>query len=383
MVDIKERAGVYVRQSEGYDAFIPKPLLPAPALELDNEMLNLLSQADRNLGRLDGATETLPNPDLFVFMYLRKEAVLSSQIEGTQASLLDLLEFEAEAPYHGGSPDVDEVANYVNAMNYGLDQIREGRPLSVPLLQEIHGLLLEDVRGGEHLPGELRPEQNWIGPLGGSISEAVFIPPPVPEMKKAMADLEQFLVSEVSLPPLIQVGLAHCQFETIHPFLDGNGRMGRLLITFLLTVEEYLQRPLLYLSHFFRQYRSDYFDRLQAVRDDGDWEGWLKFFLQGIYDVSRQATDTAKEIMAMREEHRQLIQAKMPRASGSALNLLEFLYKRPMVSVARVEEVTGLSFPAANRLVSRLEKLELLRETTGQRRYRLFAYQPYLDILLE
>lgn len=383
MVKMAGRAGRYVVQSEGYRSFVPHPLPPDPAVNVDNAMLNLLSHADRNLGRLNGATETLPDPDLFVFMYVRKEAVLSSQIEGTQSSLIDLLEFEAGGRRPDHPRDVVEVSNYVDAMNYGLDQIKRGRRLSTALIQEIHGHLLRHGRGSGHRPGELRPVQNWIGPPGGGIRGAVFIPPTVPDMRKALADFERFLLSDKSLPPLFKVGLAHGQFETIHPFLDGNGRMGRLLISFLLTIEGSLERPLLYLSHFFRQNRNTYYDRLQAVRDDGDWEGWLGFFLKGVDEVSKQATETARKIVWLREEHRRLIQENLGRRAGSGLSLLEFMYQRPMVAVSDIQKITGLSFPSANDLVARLEGLAIMKEQTGQKRYRVFAYRPYLDILLE
>ena len=383
MTKATERAGHYAMQPEGYRAYVPKPLPPDPPVDFDSSMLNVLSQADRNLGRLGGATVTLPDPDLFVFMYVRKEAVLSSQIEGTQSSLMDLLEFEAGARLRGHPRDVIEVSNYIDAMNHGLDQIARGRELSIALIQEIHGRLLSRGRGSSHSPGELRSVQNWIGATGRGVKGAAFVPPTVPEMRKALADLEHFLLADRSLPPLVKVGLAHCQFETIHPFLDGNGRMGRLLITFLLTAEGYLERPLLYLSHYFRQNRASYYDTLQAVRDKGDWEGWLRFFLKGVDEVSRQATETAKRIIHLREEHRRLIQGKLGRRAGSALDLIEFMYRHPMVSVNDVQRISGLSFPSANELAIELEGLALLKEQTGNRRNRVFAYQPYLDIILE
>ncbi len=383
MVKTTARAGQYAMQPEGYRTYVPKPLPPNPPIDFDSSMLSILSQADRNLGRLSGATETLPNPDLFVFMYIRKEAVLSSQIEGTQSSLIDLLEYEAGARLRGHPRDVVDVSNYIDAMNHGLGQIARGRELSVALVQEIHARLLSRGRGSSHSPGELRSVQNWIGPSERGIEDAAFVPPAVPEMRKALDDLERFLLTERSLPPLVKVGLAHSQFETIHPFLDGNGRMGRLLITFLLTAEGYLERPLLYLSHYFRQNRSSYYDTLQAVRDEGDWEGWLRFFLKGVDEVSRQATETAKRIIQLREEHRRLIQNAMGRRAGGALILIEFMYQHPMVSVNDMQRVTGLSFPSANELAVELEGLALLNEQTGNRRNRVFAYRPYLDIILD
>jgi len=383
MAGRRGRAGSYVAQPEGFRAFSPRPLPPVPPLDVDARLLNLLSRADRNLGGLNGATETLPNPDLFVFMYVRKEAVLSSQIEGTQSSLLDLLEYEAGAPRSSHPRDVVEVSNYVDAMNHGLDQIKQGRPFSVDLLREIHARLLRRGRGSAHRPGEFRSVQNWIGPPGRGIRGAVFIPPSVPEMRRALADLERFIVKDKSLPPLLKAGLAHCQFETIHPFLDGNGRMGRLLVTFLLTMEGFLDRPLLYLSHYFRENRAAYYETLQAVRDRGDWEGWLEFFLTGVDLVSRQATETARRIVRLREEHRRSVQERLGRRAGNGLSLLEHMYRHPMVSVNDVGRVTGLTFPSASALVAGLGELGLLKEQTGQKRYRLYSYQPYLDILLD
>jgi len=266
-----DRAGKYVRQIGGYKAFIPKNLPPDPPIKMDGEMLTLLSQADRELGRLDGSTETLPNPDLFVFMYVRKEAVLSSQIEGTQASLMDVLEFEAHAVRTGRPKDVHEVVNYVAAMNYGLDRLKS-LPLSLRLIREIHAALLEGVRGSKRNPGEFRRSQNWVGPNGSTLASAIYVPPPPHEMGMALDNFEKFLHDKTSMPFLIKVGIAHAQFETIHPFVDGNGRVGRLLITFLLCQKEILKHPLLYLSHYFKLHRSEYYDRLQAIRDVGNWE---------------------------------------------------------------------------------------------------------------
>ncbi len=281
----KDRAGQYIQQPTGYKAFIPSDLPPNPSVGMDPEMWDLLSRADRALGRLDGSTEILPNPDLFVFMYVRKEAVLSSQIEGTQASLMDVLEFEAQAMDSGKPSDVEEVVNYVGAMNHGLQRLQE-LPLSLRLIREIHEKLLANVRGGERNPGEFRSRQNWIGPPGCKLSEAFFVPPPPVEMMRALGELEKFLHDESPMPFLIKVGLAHAQFETIHPFLDGNGRVGRLLITFLLCEKGILKRPLLYLSWYFKKNRGEYYDKLQSVRDRGDWESWLKFFLKGVEQVA-------------------------------------------------------------------------------------------------
>ncbi len=368
------RGGRYVLQPSGYKAFIPAPL--PPKIDIDTELQTLLSKADRALGRLDGSIQTLPNPDLFVFMYVRKEAVLSSQIEGTQASLNDVIKAEAEIFNDAKKTDVSEVINYVAAMNYGLKRLDQ-LPLSRRLILEIHARLLKDVRGNRMNPGEMRRSQNWIGPAGCTLTEATFVPPPFEEAEQAFSNLEKFLHDESPIPPLIRIGLAHAQFETIHPFLDGNGRMGRLLITFFLCEREILQKPVLYISHFFKQYRSEYYDRLQSVRDRGEWEAWLKFFLRGIAEVAAQATETAKKIVALREEHRSLIAEKFGRQGGKAIRLLERLYERPTVSVNDVCQLLEISFPNANALVEKFTEHRLLFEMTGQARNRVFLYRPY------
>lgn len=382
MVASEARAGRYVKQLEGYRAFIPEPLPPNPPLAYDDELMTLLSDADRSLGRLDGSTDALPNPDLFVFMYVRREAALSSQIEGTQASLIDLLEFEAQAAEPARPVDVEEIANYVAAMNYGLQRL-EALPVSLRLIREIHERLLSGVRGSERTPGEFRRSQNWIGPPGCTLTQATYVPPPVAQMKDALGKWESFIHDQQSMPALVKVGLAHGQFETIHPFLDGNGRVGRLLITFLLVENRILTRPLLYLSHFFKQHRQSYYDHLQAIRDGGDWEMWLKFFLRGVAQVARGATDNARRIVAMREEHRSLITSNLGRGAGKGLVLLEQLYFRPIVNVNTVMGITDLSFARANSLVSQFQELGLLREMTGRRRNRVFSYEPYMSLFQE
>ncbi|MBB6249293.1 Fic family protein [Rhodanobacter sp. A1T4] len=376
------RAGRYIAQPTGYRAFFPTPLPPQPSVRLEGELQTLLSLADRALGRLDGSIQTLPNPDLFVFMYVRKEAVLSSQIEGTQSSLQDLLAAEAHILAPDRPRDVDEVVNYVAAMNYGLSRLQE-LPVSVRLIREIHERLLQGVRGMRLTPGELRVSQNWIGPAGCTLNEASYVPPPPHEVPLALGALETFLHADSELPQLIQIGLAHAQFETIHPFLDGNGRVGRLLITFLLCQREILLKPVLYLSHFFKQHRTEYYERLQAVRDGGDWEGWLGFFLRGVASVSREATETARRILALREDHRARVTAGLGRAAGNGHKVLEQLYQRPIVSVADVQALTTTTFTAANNLVSRLVELGVLVEATGYRRNRLFRYQAYIELFGE
>lgn len=376
------RAGRYQRQPYGYRAFIPAPLPPEPPIQIQGELLAQLSRADRALGRLDGSIQILPHPDLFVFMYVRKEAVLSSQIEGTQSSLNDLLAAEAEILSPEQPKDVKEVVNYVRAMNYGLDRLRE-LPLSVRLIREIHEKLLVGVRGSQLTPGELRRTQNWIGPGGCTLAEATFVPPPAAEVPQALGDLEKFLHTPCELPALIQIGLAHAQFETIHPFLDGNGRVGRLLITFLLCQREILIKPVLYLSHFFKRHRAEYYERLQNIRDQDDWEEWLIFFLRGVAEVSNEATDTARRILELREEHRAAITTHLGRAAGNGHRVLENLYQRPIIAISQVQELTGTTYQAANQLVSRFAELDIVKEITGNRRNRLFRYEPYIQVFTE
>lgn len=372
------RAGNYVRQIGGYQAFVPQALPPDPPVRLDNEIIQLLSHADRAIGRLDGISETLPNVDLFVAMYVRKEAVLSSQIEGTQASLIDVLAFEADAALPENPQDIDEVINYINALNYGLQRL-DTLPLSLRLIREIHGFLLQGVRGANRHPGEFRTSQNWIGHQGANIETARFVPPSPRDMNIALSNLKSFIHTEMALPVLIKVGLVHAQFETIHPFLDGNGRMGRLLITFILCCEEVLHKPLLYLSHFFKVNRQEYYARLQNIRDKGDWELWLKFFLRGVSEVAQEATSTARNIVQLRERHREIITTNISSA-GNAYRLLEYLYDRPIITVKGAAKVTGLSYANANNLISDFVKNGLLHQMDTYKRNRRFVYSEYLSL---
>jgi Fic family protein len=376
------RSGQYVSQPGGYRAFIPAPLPPSPPPDLRGELANLLSQADRALGRLDGSVLTLPNPDLFVLMYVRKEAVLSSQIEGTQSSLQDLLAAEAQVFEEVLPRDVDEVINYVRAMKHGLQRLPE-LPVSVRLIREIHAELMRGVRGGKLQPGELRRSQNWIGPAGCTLVTATFVPPPHHVVPDALGQLETFLHTSDDLPPLIKIALAHVQFETIHPFLDGNGRVGRLLITFLLTERGVLHKPVLYLSHYFKQHRQAYYEHLQAVRTRGAWEEWLQFFLHGVIQVAGEAADTARRIQMLREKHRSAITEKLGRAAGNGHRVLESLFDRPIVTVNNVREMTGTTYAAANSLVSRLVEIGVLAEGTGFARNRRFRYQPYIALFAD
>jgi cell filamentation protein, protein adenylyltransferase len=373
------RAGAFRGDAGTYQSFVPKPLPPDPPLEIDQEMLAALSGADQALGRLDGVIQTIPNPDLFVAMYVRREAVLSSQIEGTQSTLQDLLAAELEPAAPGLPDDVEEVVNYVHAMNYGIDRLAT-LPLSKRLVREIHAELLRSGRGAHRMPGEFRRDQNWIGPEGAPIERATFIPPPVPQMHDALDDLERFLNEDHGLPVLVHVGLAHAQFETIHPFIDGNGRVGRLLITFQLVHRRILHRPLLYLSHYLKQNRAEYYDRLMAIRLRGDWEGWLRFFLRGVAQTATEATETAQSILALRERDRTAIQE---RTGLNGVRLHDLLFDRPLVNVNLVKDQLDVSFATANNLVAQFEEAGLLREITGGRRRRVFSYDRYLAVISE
>lgn len=364
-------------QPTKYRAFVPAPLPPVPPVRIEGELQVLLSQADRALGRLDGSIQTLPNPDLFVLMYIRKEAVLSSQIEGTQSSLQDVLDAEAHIQSGDAAGDVDEIINYIGAMNHGLARLAE-LPVSVRLIREIHERLLQGTRGHRLTPGDLRTTQNWIGPAGSTLADATFVPPPPHEVARLLGELEIFLHADIpDLPLLVKVGLAHAQFETIHPFLDGNGRVGRLLITFLLCERQALLKPVLYLSHHFKRHRAEYYDRLQAVRDRGAWEEWIAFFLRGVAEVGAQATETVRRILLLREEHREGITARFGRAAGHGHRVLERLWTRPTMSVTQVMEITGTTYPAANQLVERFVTNGILTEITGNARNRLFRYDRY------
>jgi Fic family protein len=372
------RAGTYVKQASGYRAFIPAPLPPKPPVELDAELLRLLADASLSLGRLDGVGALVPNPDLFVAMYVRQEAVLSSQIEGTQCTLEEVLRYELDPATVAQPAEIAEVVNYVGAMNHGLARL-EDFPLSLRLIREIHARLMQGVRGATCDPGEFRRSQNWIGPRGATLQNATFIPPPVPEMNGALGDLETFLHDDESLPSLLHFGLVHAQFETIHPFLDGNGRVGRLLITFLLCQRGILRRPLLYLSYFFKKNRAEYYDRLMAVREKGHWEQWLKFFLRGVAQVSASATETAHAILAVQRDHRQLVLEDVSNAA-LAQRLLDMLLQQPLVSVRMVEAQLDCAYVTANKLIEQFSELGLLRETTGGQRNRQYEYAPYLKL---
>jgi Fic family protein len=366
---------------EPVNAFVPGPLPPKPSLSIDAKLREALDQALLALGRLDSVTTLLPDTQLFLYMYVRKEAVLSSRIEGTQSSLSDLLLFELdEAP---GVPidDVVEVSNYVAAMQHGHDRLRQGFPLSNRLLREVHGLLLAKGRGSDRDPGEFRRSQNWIG--GTRPGNATFVPPPADRVAECMAALERFLHDEPERTPvLLKAALAHLQFETIHPFLDGNGRVGRLLIPLILCQEKVLREPLLYMSLYLKQHRARYFELLSAVRLTGDWESWVLFFAEGIRAMADGAVTTARKLEEVSVEDRARITA-LGRVSGSALRIHQALQRRPLVSIPHLVGETRLTAPTAASALAALGRAGIVREITGRKRNRLFAYERYLAILRE
>lgn len=360
-------------------AFVPPPLPPAPPIDVLG-LLDRLSLAERALGRLDGITMLLPRQELFLYMYVRKEAVLSSQIEGTQSTLSDLLRFETEAQAGQPIDDIREVSNYVDAMMYGLDRLEE-LPLSLRLIREMHERLLQSARGGTKSPGEFRRSQNWIG--GTRPGNALFVPPPITELEGCLDALERFMhESESRLPALIKAGLLHVQFETIHPFLDGNGRIGRLLVTLYLCVNGVLRKPLLYLSLYLKTHRSEYYQLLQEVRENGAWEAWLDFFLAGVADTANQAFDAATRIVDLFKEDRERITAESDRA-GSALRVHDLFQQNPFLTANQLVERTGLSAPTVNAVLADLERLGVVDEITGKKRGRVFGYRRYLAILSE
>jgi Fic family protein len=375
--------GTYVTTSttgESVRAFVPNPLPPDPPIQLADRDHDLIERANRALGRLDGITTLLPDVSLFLYFYVRKEAVLSSQIEGTQSSFSDLLLHEENLAPGVPLEDVQEVSNYVAAMNHGLKRLREDHfPLSLRLIREVHKVLLAKGRGSDKTPGEFRRSQNWLG--GTRPGNARFVPPPPDRVAACMNDLEKFLHDQLQRTPvLIKAALAHVQFETIHPFLDGNGRLGRLLITLILCAQDALTQPLLYLSLFFKQHRQEYYDRLDAVRVKGDWLGWLRFFLEGVRQTAQQATDTAGVILRLFDEDRRKV-GDLGRKAGSAQRVLDQLRRHPITTIPNAAAQLHLTAPTVRSAVQSLETLGIVREITGKQRDRIYLYDQYVRIL--
>jgi len=362
-------------------AFVPAPLPPQPPLAIDSPLRLQLDRSLLALGRLDSIATLLPNPDLFLYSYVRKEAVVSSQIEGTQSSLADLLLFEIAAVPGVPFDDVVEVSNYVAALEHGLARIKEGFPLSNRLIREMHEILMRRGRGSEKHPGEFRRIQNWLG--GATPADAIFVPPPADRVPDCMAALERFLHDEPdSTPAVIKAALAHVQFETIHPFLDGNGRLGRLLVPIILHVDGVLERPLLYLSLYFKQRREEYYARLGRVRTEGDWEGWLMFFAAGVVEVAENAVATAKRLADLIQRDRDLVRG-VGRGAPTALQVHEALQREPVTTIPRLVARTRLSVPGATAALERLIAIDLVKEVTGRQRNRVFSYVSYVSLVSE
>lgn len=380
----RDAVGAYISSVAGGEtvrAFVPAPLPPNPPLDLGGTRQTLLERATLALGRLDSISLLLPDPRLFLYAYVRREAVLSSQIEGTQSSLSDLLLFELDEVPGVPFDDVVEVSNYIAALEHGMARLRESFPLCNRLLREMHAKLMARGRGSEKAPGEFRRSQNWIG--GTRPGNAQFVPPPPQQVEPCMAALESFIHGEADTAPvLLKAALAHVQFETIHPFLDGNGRLGRLLIALLLHQGGLLAQPLLYLSLYFKQHRAVYYELLDRVRGDGDWEAWVDFFLEGVEQTANGAVQTARRLVALFQQDAQRAQVA-GRGAANVLRALDALRQRPMSSLRQLCEDTGMAFPTASKSMQALVTLGIARELTGQRRNRVFVYDGYLNILNE
>ena len=373
------RSGLFKKTERGYTAFFPSDLPPNPPIAMDNDLPLLLSEADRAMGALNVVVTVLPNPDLLVGMFIQKEALLSSQIEGTQSSLVDVLGADED---HIPTADVGEVINYVKAMRHGLKRLKDDDfPMSLRLIREIHEILMQQVRGGGiHLsPGEFRTMQNWIG--GTSPANARFVPPPPDEMMEALNAFEKAMHTDETIPPLIQCSLLHYQFETIHPFNDGNGRVGRLLITLYLVWKGILDEPMLYLSAYLKTYQQEYYDRLTQVRTDGNFEAWIRFFLSGICEVSQMVLETTKRIQALEREDSDRLVAHGEGAHG--ITLLRGLMRQPVVMAKDVARIVGVSYTKANSLIAVCEELKILRQINHGKRNRKFIYDSYVAILSE
>ena len=373
------QTGKYLIQPGGYKAFIPVALPPIKTIKYSEKLRNILSEADRALSRLDGVVTVLPNSDLFIAMYVKKEALLSSQIEGTQASLEGVLRFEANLEPKEDINEVKEVINYIKALNYGIARLSE-LPISNRLIKEIHKILIQGTRGTSKIPGEFRKIQNWIGLPGAALSDAIFVPPPPEKVPELMSELEKFIHQKDEIPPLVKIALIHAQFETIHPFLDGNGRVGRLLITFYLYCKKILSHPLLYLSVYLKKNRSRYYDLLMEIREQDRWEEWLKFFLEGIKEVSEEAIILAKEIIILKEKLlKTLFLNKI--SSIYAVEFLNLLFIKPIITSTDIVKNLNTSKETANQLIKKFEKINIIREISGKKRYKKYIFLDYINII--
>lgn len=372
-------AGKIINTQKGYSAFVPNPL--PPAINYDEAIVQLLSEANRNLGNLNGIGTQLPNSSLLIIPYVRKEAVLSSRIEGTQTSLSELFYFEAarkeQQKKEAARTDVLEVYNYVKAIDYGIKRL-ESLPISLRLIKEIHAILMKGVRGQHLTPGEFRRSQNWIGPAGCTLNDATYVPPPVEEMKEALGNLEKFVHNREALDGLIQCSVMHYQFEAIHPFPDGNGRIGRLLTTLFLCERQYLKYPLLYLSAYFERNRIQYYEKLLAISQKGDWSGWVKFFLKAIADESRDAIDNSRAVLTLLDDYRRRVEQKRP--SLYVFKLLDLISKNPYISISRVAKLLKTSFHTAKAAVEKLQSLKILTETTDKEWGKIYCAEELLKI---
>lgn len=376
---MKNRAGEYKTNLSGelqYKSFLPRPLPPSPPIAIDDEIVNLLSKANRSIGILEGVSRQIPNVDLFVSMYVRKEALLSSQIEGTQATLDDILDPNIE---ENTNQNIADVINYIKASQYASSRLNE-LPICNRLLQETHEILMQDIRGGEKNPGEFRRTQNWIGPAGSTLKDARYIPPSPEDMIEALSDLEKFINSEDEHDPIIKIALIHYQFETIHPFLDGNGRIGRLLIALFLIEKKLLSHETLYTSYFLKRNRIEYYDRLMEVRMKGSFEQWIKFFLLAVYESAQDAIKTIDELVKLHEKNYDIVK-KTGRAAKTVLKVLNYLESSPIIDIKKTSVELKLSFNAVSNAVNNLVELGILRQTENVRRSRVFAYDEYLGIL--
>lgn len=374
-----DKTGKYIIQPGGYKAFIPVPLSSINPIKYNEKLRNILSEADRALSRLDGVVTVLPNSDLFIAMYVKKEALLSSQIEGTQASLEGVLRFEADLNPEEDINEVKKVINYIKALNYGIARLSD-LPISNRLIKEIHRILIEGTRGTSKTSGEFRTIQNWIGLPGATLPEAIFVPPLPEKVPELMSELEKFIHQKDEIPPLVKTALIHAQFETIHPFLDGNGRVGRLLITFYLYCEKILSHPVLYLSVYLKKNKSRYYDLLMQIREQDMWEEWLKFFLEGIKEVSEEALLLAKEIITLKEK---LLKTLFTNKISSifAVEFLNLLFAKPIITSTDIVKNLNTSKETANQLIKKFEKINIIREISGKKRYKKYIFLDYINII--